>query len=291
MKNKAINGAAMPPRFQLTLRDQMLDLSSPKVMGILNATPDSFSDGGNYNEVDAALRHINKMVSEGAHIIDVGGESTRPGSESIAVQQELDRVLPILEKAIPQYPDTLFSIDTTKYRVAEEALKLGTHIVNDISGLQKEPRLAELCAAYDAGYILMHSQGDPKTMQDNPRYDDVVNDIYLFFREKVDWAKEQGLQHIILDLGIGFGKTLQDNLDLLANLDTFQNLGCPMMVGASRKSMIGDILNGRSVDDRLIGTVAVHYHALLNGATLLRVHDVKEAVDSVKVFEALSAEG
>ena len=291
MKNKAINGAAMPPRFQLTLRDQMLDLSSPKVMGILNATPDSFSDGGNYNEVDAALRHINKMVSEGAHIIDVGGESTRPGSESIAVQQELDRVLPILEKAIPQYPDTFFSIDTTKYRVAEEALKLGTHIVNDISGLQKEPRLAELCAAYDAGYILMHSQGDPKTMQDNPRYDDVVNDIYLFFREKVDWAKEQGLQHIILDLGIGFGKTLQDNLDLLANLDTFQNLGCPMMVGASRKSMIGDILNGRSVDDRLIGTVAVHYHALLNGATLLRVHDVKEAVDSVKVFEALSAEG
>lgn len=281
----------MPPRFQLTLRDQMLDLSSPKVMGILNATPDSFSDGGNYNEVDAALRHINKMVSEGAHIIDVGGESTRPGSESIAVQQELDRVLPILEKAIPQYPDTLFSIDTTKYRVAEEALKLGTHIVNDISGLQKEPRLAELCAAYDAGYILMHSQGDPKTMQDNPRYDDVVNDIYLFFREKVDWAKEQGLQHIILDLGIGFGKTLQDNLDLLANLDTFQNLGCPMMVGASRKSMIGDILNGRSVDDRLIGTVAVHYHALFNGATLLRVHDVKEAVDSVKVFEALSAEG
>lgn len=281
----------MPPRFQLTLRDQMLDLSSPKVMGILNATPDSFSDGGNYNEVDAALRHINKMVSEGAHIIDVGGESTRPGSESIAVQQELDRVLPILEKAIPQYPDTFFSIDTTKYRVAEEALKLGTHIVNDISGLQKEPRLAELCAAYDAGYILMHSQGDPKTMQDNPRYDDVVNDIYLFFREKVDWAKEQGLQHIILDLGIGFGKTLQDNLDLLANLDTFQNLGCPMMVGASRKSMIGDILNGRSVDDRLIGTVAVHYHALLNGATLLRVHDVKEAVDSVKVFEALSAEG
>lgn len=281
----------MPPRFQLTLRDQMLDLSSPKVMGILNATPDSFSDGGNYNEVDAALRHINKMVSEGAHIIDVGGESTRPGSESIAVQQEFDRVLPILEKAIPQYPDTFFSIDTTKYRVAEEALKLGTHIVNDISGLQKEPRLAELCAAYDAGYILMHSQGDPKTMQDNPRYDDVVNDIYLFFREKVDWAKEQGLQHIILDLGIGFGKTLQDNLDLLANLDTFQNLGCPMMVGASRKSMIGDILNGRSVDDRLIGTVAVHYHALLNGATLLRVHDVKEAVDSVKVFEALSAEG
>ena len=281
----------MPPRFQLTLRDQMLDLSSPKVMGILNATPDSFSDGGNYNEVDAALRHINKMVSEGARIIDVGGESTRPGSESIAVQQELDRVLPILEKAIPQYPDTFFSIDTTKYRVAEEALKLGTHIVNDISGLQKEPRLAELCAAYDAGYILMHSQGDPKTMQDNPRYDDVVNDIYLFFREKVDWAKEQGLQHIILDLGIGFGKTLQDNLDLLANLDTFQNLGCPMMVGASRKSMIGDILNGRSVDDRLIGTVAVHYHALLNGATLLRVHDVKEAVDSVKVFEALSAEG
>ena len=278
----------MSPRFQLTLRDQELDLSSPKVMGILNVTPDSFSDGGHFNEVDAALSHINKMVAEGAHIIDVGGESTRPGSDSVAEQEELDRVLPILEKAIPKYPDTLFSIDTTKYRVAKEALELGTHIVNDISGLQKEPRLAELCAAHDAGYILMHSQGNPKTMQDDPEYDDVVNDIYLFFREKIELAKEQGLEKILLDPGIGFGKTLQDNLMLLSNLDAFQDLGYPIMMGASRKSMIGDILEGRAVDGRLIGTVAVHYHALLKGAKLLRVHDVKEAVDSVAVFNALS---
>ena len=194
----------------------------------------------------------------------------------------------MLKKAIPQYPNTLFSIDTTKYRVAEEALKLGAHIVNDISGLQKEPRLAELCATYNAGYILMHSQGDPKTMQDDPEYDDVVNDIYLFFREKIALAKEQGLQNIMLDPGIGFGKTLQDNLMLLANMDAFQDLGCPMMVGASRKSMIGKMLGERAVDDRLIGTVAVHYHALLKGANVLRVHDVKEAVDSVAVFNALS---
>ena len=283
-----MKASAHASRSQLMLKSRTLDLSSPKVMGILNATPDSFSDGGSFNEVDAALRHIKKMVAEGAHIIDVGGESTRPGSDSVAEQEELDRVLPILEKAIPEYPDTLFSIDTTKYHVAEKALKMGAHIVNDISGMQKEPRLAELCAAYDAGYILMHSQGNPKTMQDDPEYDDVVNDLYLFFREKAELAKEQGLQNILLDPGIGFGKTLQDNITILSNMDAFQDLGYPIMVGASRKSMIGEILKERAVDDRLIGTVAVHYHALLKGARLLRVHDVKEAVDSVEIFNALS---
>jgi len=257
-------------------------------MGVLNATPDSFSDGGDFNELESALGHIGLMVSQGASIIDIGGESTRPGSEPVTEQEELDRVLPILEKAIPQFPGTLFSIDTTKYRVAEEALKLGAHFVNDISGLQKEPRFADLCAEYQAGYVMMHSQGNPKTMQDDPSYDDVFRDIYQFFERQLRTCCEKGLESIVIDPGIGFGKTQDHNLKLLANLDQFKQLGYPILVGASRKSMIGAILNDRPVDERLTGTVAVHYHAMMQGANIIRVHDVKEACDSVLVYNAIS---
>ncbi|WP_265767567.1 dihydropteroate synthase [Fodinibius salsisoli] len=273
----------------LTIRDKVLDLSPPKIMGILNVTPDSFSDGGAFNETDAAMQHIAEMVAEGADIIDVGGESTRPGSDPVAAEEESNRVIPILERAIPAYPDTFFSVDTTKYTVAEEALKLGAHFINDVSGMQKEPRLANLCAEYEAGYILMHSQGDPKTMQQDPTYDDVVNDLYLFFKEQVEAAQAKGVERLIIDPGIGFGKTLQHNTALIRELKSFQSLDCPILVGASRKSMIGEILNDRTVDDRLIGTIAVHYHALINGANIIRVHDVKEARDSLAVFNALSA--
>lgn len=256
-------------------------------MGILNATPDSFSDGGAFNELESAIGRIGLMVSQGASIIDVGGESTRPGSEPVTEQQELDRVIPILEEAIPQFPETVFSIDTTKYRVAEEALKLGTHFINDVSGLQKEPRFVDLCLKYQAGYIMMHSQGNPKTMQENPSYEDVFKDIYRFFENNIAAAKEKGLERIIIDPGIGFGKTLDHNIKLLANLDAFQDLGYPVMVGASRKSMIGSILGDRPVTERVTGTVAVHYHAMMKGAKIIRVHDVKEAHDSLLVYNAL----
>ncbi len=278
-----------PNKKSLSIRDKTLDLSSPQIMGILNATPDSFSDGGNFNEVEAALGRIGLMISQGAHIIDVGGESTRPGSEPVTEQEELDRVLPILERAISQFSDTFFSIDTTKYRVAEEALKLGTHFVNDVSGLQKEPRFVDLCAQYNAGYVMMHSQGNPKTMQKDPDYDNVIADIKQFLKSHVNQAREKGLENIIIDPGIGFGKTLEHNLKLIAQLKEFQDLGCPILVGASRKSMIGQILNDRSVDDRLTGTIAVHYHAMINGANIIRVHDVKEAHDSLQVFNAISS--
>ena len=281
MKHRSTNS------LQLSVRDKILDLSSPKIMGILNATPDSFSDGGNFNELESALGRIGLMVSQGASIIDIGGESTRPGSEPVTEQEELDRVLPILEKAIPQFPDTLFSIDTTKYRVAEEALKLGTHFVNDISGLQKEPRFVDLCAQYQAGYVMMHSQGNPKTMQDDPTYEDVSRDIYQFFEQQLERCREKGLESVVIDPGIGFGKTQDHNLKLLANLDQFKQLGYPILVGASRKSMIGTILNDRPVDDRVTGTVAVHYHAMMQGANIIRVHDVKEARDSVLVYNAI----
>ncbi|WP_255233309.1 dihydropteroate synthase [Aliifodinibius salipaludis] len=275
--------------YQIKTKDKTLDLSCPKIMGILNATPDSFSDGGNFNEVEAALGRIGLMISQGAHIIDIGGESTRPGSEPVTEQEELDRVLPILEQALTQFPDTFFSIDTTKYRVAEEALKLGTHFVNDVSGLQKEPRFVDLCVQYNAGYVMMHSQGNPKTMQKDPTYDEVITDIKQFLKKRIDQAKEKGLKNVIVDPGIGFGKTLDHNLKLIAHLEELQDLGCPILVGASRKSMIGQVLNDRPVDDRLTGTIAVHYHAMLNGANIIRVHDVKEAHDSLQVFNAITS--
>lgn len=281
-----MNDGGSPIR--LKARDKTLDLSTPKIMGILNATPDSFSDGGKFNTVESALGRIGLMVSQGASIIDVGGESTRPGSEPVTEEEELDRVIPILEQAIPQFPDTCFSIDTTKYKVAEHALKLGTHLVNDISGLKKEPRFAGLCRQYRAGYILMHSQGNPKTMQESPSYDDVVEEILSFFRQQLRKAKKAGLENIVLDPGIGFGKKQEHNLTILKRLSEFVDLGYPLLVGASRKSMIGRILGDRSADDRLTGTVAVHYHAMMQGAKIIRVHDVKEANDSILVYNALT---
>lgn len=273
---------------RITVRDRVLDLTTPKIMGILNATPDSFADGGEYNNIDSALGRIGLMVSQGAAIIDVGGESTRPGSDPVTEDEELQRVLPVLEKALSRFPDTIFSIDTTKYRVAQEALKLGVHLVNDVSGLQKEPRFAELCVRHNAGYILMHSQGNPKTMQEDPEYDEVVEDIKSFFRQQVAKAKEAGLEKIILDPGIGFGKAQQHNISILKRLREFVDLGYPLLVGASRKSMIGRILGDREVDDRVTGTVAVHYHAMTQGAKIIRVHDVKEANDSILVYNELT---
>lgn len=259
-------------------------------MGILNATPDSFSDGGRYTDVNRAMDRIHIMLKNGADIIDVGGESTRPGADPVSVQQEIERVMPILETAIPVFKKAVFSIDTTKFEVAQQALKAGARFVNDVSGLQNEPRLADLCAEFDATYVLMHTQGDPKTMQQNPEYDDVVEDVTAFFEEQLTEAKKRGVQKIILDPGIGFGKTLEHNLKLIAHLDKFQKFGFPVLVGASRKSMIGKILNNRPTDERVIGTVALHYHALLKGAKILRVHDVKEASDSIRIFNAVQSQ-
>lgn len=262
----------------------------PQVMGILNATPDSFSDGGQYNVISSALDRISIMLKEGAAIIDIGGESTRPNAEPVSEEEELNRVILILEKAIPLFQNAIFSIDTTKYEVAKQALKLGAHIVNDVSGLEKEPRLAELCAEYNATYVLMHSKGDPKTMQENPLYTSVVDEVREFFEKKIAVLKSEGVQKIILDPGIGFGKTLDHNLSLIAHLDKFKKFGFPVLVGASRKSMIGQILDGRTAEDRLAGTLAVHYHSLTKGADILRVHDVKEASDSIRIFQAIQSQ-
>ena len=259
-------------------------------MGIINATPDSFSDGGKYIHVERALDRIHIMRRDGASIIDIGGESTRPGSDPVSEQEEIDRVIPVLEKAAQTFPDLIYSIDTTKFKVAEEALKAGVGVINDVSGLQKSPAMAELAAEHDAAYVIMHSQGDPKTMQDAPKYDDVIEDLLQFFENKVAFAQSKGVQKIIIDPGIGFGKTLEHNLKLLAHLDKFTKIGVPVLIGASRKSMIGKILDERPADDRLIGTVSVHYDALMKGVKILRVHDVKEASDSLRIFQAIQSQ-
>lgn len=273
---------------KIELRDTYLSLEKPVVMGILNLTPDSFFDGGRFLNFDHALEQIGNMISNGASIIDIGGESTRPGSDPVTVETEMERVLPLLNKAIQEFSDTIFSIDTTKYQVAKEALKSGAHIVNDVSGLRKEPEFANLCSEYNAGYILMHSISDPKTMQNNPAYENVVAEVGTFFENGISKLTDAGVKSIILDPGFGFGKTLAHNLKLVNSLQSYMKYGYPVLAGASRKSMIGAILGGRKAEGRLAGTIALHYHCLMNGARILRVHDVKEAADSIDIFESIS---
>lgn len=260
-------------------------------MGILNATPDSFSDGGQHNSLSSGMDKIHIMIKYGATIIDVGGESTRPGAAPVSEEEELNRVIPLLKASVPAFgSEAVFSVDTTKYEVARAALDAGVKIINDVSGMQKEPRLADLCAEYDAAYVIMHSQGSPETMQDNPEYGDVVEDVYSYLREAATKARDRGVKHVILDPGIGFGKTKAHNLKLLARLDKFTEIGFPVLIGASRKSVIGQVLGGRPVEERLTGTLAFHYHALMKGADIIRVHDVKEADDTVKIYQAVQSQ-
>ena len=265
---------------------------SVEIMGILNATPDSFSDGGQFNRVHSALLRIEEIIGQGATIIDIGGESTRPYAPVVSKEEELSRVVPILKEAIPRFgTDVLFSIDTTKYEVASQALDQGVHIINDVSGLQKAPEMARLAASYRAAYLVMHSQGSPQDMQDNPTYEHAVTDIVDFLVEQTSYLQQQGVEHIIVDPGIGFGKTLDHNLQIIAQLERVVDIGFPVLLGASRKSMFGHLLDDRPVEGRLAGTLAAHYHALLKGVRILRVHDVQEATDTVRVFEALQSAG
>jgi dihydropteroate synthase len=259
-------------------------------MGVLNATPDSFSDGGQFNLVSAALHRIDEMIAQGASIIDIGGESTRPYAPAVAESEEIRRVIPILQNAVPRFSDqVLFSIDTTKYGVAEQALDAGALIINDVSGLQKSPAMAGLAASFNAAYILMHAQGSPQNMQDNPSYTHAITDIVDFLVQQSVFLQREGVEHIIVDPGIGFGKSLDHNLQIIAGLDKVVEIGFPVLLGASRKSMFGQLLDDREVEGRLAGTLAAHYHGLMQGVRILRVHDVQEASDSVRVFEALQA--
>ena len=260
------------------------------VMGVLNVTPDSFSDGGQFFSFDHAISHAEQMIEEGADIIDVGGESTRPGSEFVSEEEELDRVIPVIERlaasaAIP------ISIDTTKSSVARAALQAGAEIVNDISGLRFDPAIAAEAAKTGAGLVLMHSRGTPKSMQTLPPVADIMNEVINGLRQSLAVATQHGVtfESIAIDPGIGFGKTAEQNLELIAKLDQLvsQFPSFPFMIGTSRKGFIGKLLNGAPAGERLHGTIATVVASVLKGAHILRVHDVKTAVEAVKVADAI----
>ncbi len=272
----------------INCKGRLLDLSSPLVMGILNVTPDSFYDGGQHTHVDTALKQAEKMIEEGAKIIDIGGMSSRPGSETISEEEELRRVMPVLEAIVRDFPDAFISIDTVHARVAKAAIHAGGHIVNDISAGTIDPALIPTVAALGVPYILMHMQGKPKDMQQKADYEDIVTDLLDFFIQKVAELRQAGIRDIILDPGFGFGKTIEHNYKLLKNLQTLQILGLPLLAGISRKSMIYKLLE-TSPDQALNGTSTLHITALQNGARLLRVHDVKEAVEVIRLWKMLDS--
>src|SRR4051812_4818145 len=259
-----------------------------RVMGVVNVTPDSFSDGGEFLDADVAVRHALELAAEGADMLDVGGESTRPGSVGVDAGAELRRGLPVIEGIRGAGVDTRISVDTSKAAVAAAALDVGADYVNDVTALRGDPDLAGLVADRGAGVCLMHMLGSPRTMQDDPRYDDVVDDVKAFLEERLAYAVAQGIDEdrVLLDPGIGFGKTLEHNLELLRRLDELVGLGRPLVVGTSRKSFLGR-LTGRDVAaERVAGTLAANVLALERGATVFRVHDVAPNVEALTVAAA-----
>ena len=267
------------------------DTSRALIMGVLNVTPDSFSDGGKFLDVDRAVTHAREMSEAGADVIDVGGESSRPGAAPVSAEEEMRRILPVVERL----RDLAISIDTTKALVAEKALAAGARIVNDVSALRFDPRMVEVVRDAGAGVVLMHMQGTPQTMQREPHYDNVVAEVSSFLAERIAFAEARGLKktQIAVDPGIGFGKTIEDNLRLLAHLGEFKSLGCSLLVGTSRKSFIGKVLalqgvgTARELDGRLWGTAAAVAWAVAQGARILRVHDVAEMSDVVRMVEGI----
>ena len=264
-----------------------LDLSEPRVMGVLNVTPDSFSDGGMFIEPSDALKHALIMVEEGAAIIDVGGESTRPGAESVSLQQELDRVIPIIEVLTAKLSVPV-SIDTSKPQVMREAAAAGAGMINDVCALSAEGAI-EAASESRLPVCLMHMQGKPRSMQQQPHYDDVVLEVCTYLQQRARACVAAGIpaERILIDPGFGFGKRLQHNLLLLQNLESLSSAGYPLLVGLSRKSMIGRILDGRSVEQRLSGSLAAAVIAAMKGASILRVHDVRATVDAMRVTTAV----
>jgi len=260
------------------------------VMGILNATPDSFSDGGKFQGLEKAVARAHEMVEEGADIIDIGGESTRPGAEPVQPLEEIERTVPIIGK-LREQSDCLISIDTQKAEVARAAVAAGADIINDVSALT-DPDMVNVAAETGAGLVLMHMQGSPETMQDNPDYADAVSEVRIFLEERLAFAVSKGVSplQIAIDPGIGFGKNDEHNLALLNGISSLAAAGRPVLIGVSRKSLFGHLL-GREVDDRLAGSLAAAVFAVMRGAHILRVHDVKESCDAVRLVDTLRTQG
>ena len=270
---------------KLYANNKVLDLNVPQIMGILNFTPDSFSDSGQFYQLDKALIQIEKMLQAGASIIDIGGESTRPNADEVTLEQELERVVPLVE-AVRKRFDCWISVDTSKAQVMAECAKVGMDLINDIRALQ-EPQALETALGLGLPVCLMHMQGQPRTMQANPYYDDVVGEVLEFLQKRTALCLKAGMkpENIIWDVGFGFGKTVQHNYKLLQQLARFAAEGFPLLAGLSRKSMIGAVLD-KTVEQRVMGSVAGALIAAMNGATILRVHDVEQTADVLKIWQA-----
>lgn len=270
----------------INCKGTLVDLTKPKVMGILNVTPDSFFDGGKYKNERDILIQAEKMLGEGATFIDVGAYSSRPGAKHISEEEELQRMLPVVELLIKNFPEIIISVDSFRSRVVEESINAGAALVNDISGGKMDEQMFETVAKLQVPYIMMHMQGTPQNMQQNPQYENVVTEVVSFFAEQLFKLRQLKVNDVIIDVGFGFGKTLNQNYELLKNISMFKSLDIPILTGVSRKSMLYKLL-GITPQEALNATAVANTIALLNGTHILRVHDVKEAVEAVKIVEQL----
>ncbi len=272
----------------INCKGKLINLSSPKVMGVLNITPDSFFDGGKYNDEKGILNQVEKILSEGATFVDVGAYSSRPGADFVSEDEELKRILPIVQLILKHFPETLISVDTFRGEVAKQCIKYGAALVNDISAGKLDENMLQTIADLKVPYIMMHMRGNPQTMQQQTDYNDLVKDIIYYFSERIATARTLGIIDTIIDPGFGFAKTLEQNYELLSKLELFKIIEKPMLVGVSRKSMIYKLLE-TSPDKALNGTTVLNTVALQKGASILRVHDVKEAMECVKLVGTLSS--
>ncbi len=282
----SFKNTVLPVQTTLQAKGRLLDISTPVVMGILNATPDSFYNLGRDSDTDSILRNAERMLNEGAAILDIGGASTKPGSTIIAADEELKRVLPAIEALNNHFPEAWLSVDTYHSKVATEAVLAGASIINDVSSGSIDSNMIATVAQLQVPYIAMHMQGTPATMQQNPLYNNVTQDILDYLKEMVDKCEAAGLKDIIIDPGFGFGKTLEHNYELLRNMHTMHIIGKPVLAGISRKGMIWKVLD-TNPDGALNGTTALHMVALQQGANILRAHDVKEAAETIKLYKWL----
>ena len=272
--------------YSLKIKNIPYSITRPQVMGILNTTDDSFYDGGKYHTIDKALFRCEDMLHEGADIIDIGGQSTRPGADLITENEEIRRTAPVIDAIIKRFPNCIISIDTFRAAVANHAVRAGAAIINDVSAGDDDEDMVKTVSRLQVPYIAMHKKGLPKTMQDQPHYENVLQEVKSYLENKVKLYQNAGIEDIVLDPGFGFGKTLDDNYHLLKHLETFHTLNCPLLVGVSRKSMVWKLLSTEP-SKALNGSTALHMLALAKGAHILRVHDVKEAVECVKIAEEM----
>jgi len=275
--------------YSINFKGNLISLSKPIVMSILNTTPDSFFDGGKYNSIEKALKKVEKDLNQGATIIDIGGYSTKPGGNNVTIDEEIRRTIPYIEKIVDTFPEINISIDTFRGKVASLAIDAGAGMINDVSAWNIDKEMFETIKKYNVPYVLMHMKGEPKNMQDNPRYKNVIKEVIKFLSEKLNMLNSYGINDVIIDPGFGFGKTNADNYKLLKNIELLKVFKAPILAGISRKSMIYKVLDCTAAE-ALNGTTALHMTALTSGSKILRVHDVKQAAECVRLFNALIEE-